>query len=163
MLGIDHIGTTTLNLLNVRVNYDTDMRQIPEFYHEEGIDPLHATTLSIVRFSAWLGQQGIVDAASLQQYYSAVNKFFRDHQYQPIAVGELFADARRGLEMMQHRLLVADSRLLLPTPLALALLDAATHLRKHLTWTPPTRHVIARFRATHAVCTNYAFSCRAES
>jgi hypothetical protein len=41
---------------------------------------------------------------------------FRDHQQQPIAVGELLADARRGLDMQQERLLAADSRLPLPAP-----------------------------------------------
>jgi hypothetical protein len=65
--------------------------------------------------------------------------------------------------MQQQRILAANSRLPLLAPLALALLDAATHLRKHLTWTPPSRHVIARFRVTLAVSTNYAFFYRAES
>jgi hypothetical protein len=48
--------------------------------------------------------------------YSAVNQFFRDHQRQPIAVGELLADARRGLEMLQRRPVPADSRLPLAAP-----------------------------------------------
>jgi site-specific recombinase XerD len=77
-------------------NYDSDTRQFAAFCHEEDIHPMQATTQSIVRYTAWLGLQGTVAAASLQQYYSAINKFFRQ---QPIAVGELLADARRGLEM----------------------------------------------------------------
>jgi hypothetical protein len=59
--------------------------------------------------------------------------------------------------MHQEQLLAADSRLPLPTPLALKLLDASTHIRKQLTWTPPARHLIARFRALLAIRTNYAF------
>jgi hypothetical protein len=33
------------------------------------------------------------------------------------------------------------------TPLALSLLNAAADPRTHLTWTPPSRHMIAQFRA----------------
>jgi hypothetical protein len=59
--------------------------------------------------------------------------------------------------MHQERLLAADSRLPLPAPLALSLLNASAQFRTHLMWTPPSRHLIARFRALLAVCTNYAF------
>jgi hypothetical protein len=167
MLGTHHIGTTALNFLSnslastTYANYDSGIRQFAAFCHEGGIRPLQATTQSLVRYTAWLGLQGTVHSASLQQYYSAVNKFFRDHQQQPIAAGELLASARRGLEMQKNRLLAADSRLPFPAPLALALLDAATRHRKNLTWTPPTRHFIARFRAMLVVCTNYTFFFRA--
>jgi hypothetical protein len=169
LLGTDHIGTTALHLLSSSLapttysNYDSGMRQFAAFCHEEHIHPLQATTQSVVRYTALLGLQGTVATASLQQYYSAINKFFRDHHPQPIAVGELLADARRGLEMQQQRLQAADSRLPLPAPLALSLLTAAANLRKHLLWTPTSRHLIAQFRALLAVCTNYAFFCRAET
>jgi site-specific recombinase XerD len=55
------------------------MRQFAAFCHEEDIHPLQATTQSIVRYTAWLGTQCTVAATSLQQYYSAINKFYRDH------------------------------------------------------------------------------------
>jgi hypothetical protein len=106
--------------------------------------------------------QGTVAATSLQQYYSAINKFFRDHQQQPIAVGELLADARRGLEIQHERLHAADSRLPLPAPLALSLLTAAAKIHTRLQWTPLSRHLITQLRALLAVCTNYALFCRAE-
>jgi hypothetical protein len=138
------------------------MRQIAAFCHEEDIHPLQATTQSFARYTTWLGLHGTVAAASLQQYDSPINKFFRDHQEQPIVVGELLADERRGLEMQQESVLAADSRLPLPAPLAVALFDAAAQIRKHLTWTPPSRHLIARFRALLVVCANYAFFCVAE-
>jgi hypothetical protein len=138
------------------------MRQFAAFCHEEDIHPLHATTQSVVRYTAWLGLQGTVAAASMQQFYSAINKFFRDHQQQPIAIGELLEDARRGLGLQQERLEAADSRLPLKAPLALSLLNAAAELRTHLEWTPPARHPIARFRALLALCMNDAFFCRAE-
>jgi site-specific recombinase XerD len=83
MLGTDHIGTTNaLNLLSSSLapttyaNYDSGIRQFAAFCHEEGIHPLQATTQSLVRYTAWLGLQGTIAAASLQQYYSAINQFF---------------------------------------------------------------------------------------
>jgi hypothetical protein len=61
---------------------------------------LLATPASMVRYTAWLGLLGTMAASSLQPYYSTVNKFFRDHHRLPIAVEELLADARHGLEML---------------------------------------------------------------
>jgi hypothetical protein len=94
----------------------------------------------------------------------AVKNYFRDHQRQPIAIGELLADARRGFEMLQHRLVPADNRLPLPAPIALDILHAANTLRDGLTWSPATRLMLERFRAwLAAVCVNYTFFCRAET
>jgi hypothetical protein len=77
MLGTDHIGTTTLNLMSnllastIYANYYNGMRQIATFFcHEKGAHPLQATRQSLVRYTAWLGLQGTVAAASPQQYYS---------------------------------------------------------------------------------------------
>jgi hypothetical protein len=81
----------------------------------------------------------------VQPYFSAVNKYFRDHQRQPIAVGELLADVRRGLEMLQHRLVPADTRLPLPAPVALDILLAANTFRDGLTCSPATRSLLERF------------------
>jgi hypothetical protein len=129
------------------------MRQFAAFCHEENIHPLQATTHSVVRYTAWLGLQGTVAAASLQEYYSAINKFFRDHKLQPIAVGELLADARRGLEMQQQRLQASDSRLPLPATLPLSLLTAAAKLRTHLQWTLTSRHLKASATGSlHKLC-----------
>jgi hypothetical protein len=115
----------------------------------------------MVRYTAWLALLGTVAAISLQPYFPAVNKFFRDHQRQPIAVGDLLADARRGLEMLQHRLVPTASRLPLPAPVALDILQAATTLRDTLTWTPAALPQLQRFRACLAICVNYIFFCRA--
>jgi hypothetical protein len=90
----------------------------------------------MVRYTAWLALPGTMAASSLQPCFSAVNKFFRDHQRQPIAVGELLADARRGLEMLQHRLVPADTRLPLLAPVALTIMLAAN--ASHLLKPPPT-------------------------
>jgi hypothetical protein len=87
----------------------------------------------MVRYTAWLALHGRVAASSLQPYFSGVNKFFRDHQRQPIAVGELLADARRGLEILQERRVPATSRLPLPAPVALNILLTAASLSTTLT------------------------------
>jgi hypothetical protein len=139
------------------------MRQFFTFCTEEGIAPLHATPAFMVRYTAWLGVLGTMAASSLQPYYSAVNKFFRDHQRPPIAVGELLADARRGLEMLQRRLGTADTRLPLPALVALDILLAANTLRDNLAWSPAALPLLQRFRACLAVCVNHTFFCRAET
>jgi hypothetical protein len=60
MLGTDHIGTTTLNLMSISLvpttyaNYDNGMHKFAEFSHKEGIHPLRTTTQSIVCYTAWL-------------------------------------------------------------------------------------------------------------
>jgi hypothetical protein len=117
----------------------------------------------MIRYTAWLGLLGTVAAGSLQPYFFAVNKFFRDHQRQPIAVGELMPDARRGLEMLQHRLVPADTRLPLPALVALDILLAAHTVRDGLAWSPATRSLLERFRACLAVCVNYTFFCCADT
>jgi hypothetical protein len=82
LLGTDRIGTTALNMLSSSLapttyaNYDSGMRQFAAFCHEEDMHPLQATTQSIVRYTTSLGLQGTVAAASQQQYYSVINKFF---------------------------------------------------------------------------------------
>jgi hypothetical protein len=117
----------------------------------------------MVHYTAWLALHGTVAACSLQPYFSAVNKFFRDHQRQPIAVGQLLADARRGLEILQERLVPTASCLPLPASVALDILLAAAALRDSLTWTHATLPQLQRFKACLAVCVNYIFFCRAET
>jgi hypothetical protein len=106
---------------------------------------------------------GTVAATSVQPYFSEVNKFFRDHKRQPIAVGELIADAMRGLEMLQRRIVPADFRLPLPASVALNILLAANTLHADLLWTPANRPLLERFRACLAICVNCIFFCRAET
>ena len=117
----------------------------------------------MVRYTAWLALRGTVAASSLQPYFSAINKFFRDHRRQPVAVGELLADARRGLEMLQHRLVPTTARLPLPAQVALDILHYANTLHETFAWTPAALPQMQHFRACLAVCVNYTFFCRAET
>jgi hypothetical protein len=169
LLGADKLGDTAVALLSNSLppssyaSYDSALRQFFIFCTEEHIAPLQATPARMVRYTAWLALLGTVAATSPQPYYSAVNKFFRDHQRQPIAVGELLADARRALEMLRHRLVPTASRLPLPAPVALNILQAAAALCDTLTWTTAALPQLERLRAYLAVCVNYIFFCRAKT
>jgi hypothetical protein len=168
LLVTDTLGAAAIGLLNnslalaTYANYDSTLRQFFAFSGEEN-PPLQATPATMVRYTAWLGLLRTVAANSMQPYFSAVNKYFRDHQLPPIAVGDLLADARRGLEMLQHRIVPTDTRLPLPAPVALDILLAANALRKTLTWCPANLSILARFRFCLAVCVNHIFFCRAET
>jgi hypothetical protein len=88
----------------------------------EGLTSLRATYVTMVRYTARLGMLGTVTAGSLQPYFLSVIKYFRDHQLRSIAVGELLADAIRGLEMQQQCLAPSYTRLPLPAPVSLDIL-----------------------------------------
>ena len=65
--------------------------------------------------------------------------------------------------MLQHRLVPADTRLPLPAPVALDILQAASTIRDDFAWSPVTLPLLECFRACVAVCVNDTFFCRAES
>jgi hypothetical protein len=58
LLGIDTLGVTAVTLLNnslapsTYANYDNALRQFFAFFTEDGISPLHATPISMVRYTA---------------------------------------------------------------------------------------------------------------
>eukprot|EP00873_Tetraselmis_striata_P033320 jgi/Tetstr1/453584/TSEL_003979.t1 len=91
------IGTTALDLLTgslaprIYNNYGSGMRTFAAFCNKEDNRSLDATPGTIIRYTAWLGLRGTVAAESLQQYFSALNKYFREHQRQPVVLGELLA------------------------------------------------------------------------
>eukprot|EP00873_Tetraselmis_striata_P012743 jgi/Tetstr1/433007/TSEL_022344.t1 len=169
LLGNDDVGQAALGLLTGSLaagtyrNYDRGMRSFATFCEQEGLRPLQATTSTIVRYTAWLGMQGTVGAESLQQYYSSINKYFRDHQRKPVALGEMVADARRGLAIQQERLAAEDVRVALHAPVAADILDTAIELRRTLVWEPANIADIRAFRAALATITAYVFVCRSES
>eukprot|EP00873_Tetraselmis_striata_P037630 jgi/Tetstr1/457894/TSEL_044413.t1 len=152
-LGTDDVGQAALGLLTGSLaagtyrNYDSGMRSFATFCEQEGLRPLQATTSTIVRYTAWLGLQGTVGAESLQQYYSSINKYFRDHQRQPVALGEMVADARRGLAIQQERLAAEDVRVALPAPVAADILNTAIGFRKTLAWEPANIADIRAFKS----------------
>jgi site-specific recombinase XerD len=107
LVGTNDLGELVLDLLTGYLapttynNYGTGMRRFTVFCNEEGITQLEATTADMLRTTTWLARSGTIAANSLQPYFSAINKLFRDHLKEPVALGPLLTVARRGLAMQQ--------------------------------------------------------------
>eukprot|EP00873_Tetraselmis_striata_P040407 jgi/Tetstr1/460671/TSEL_005867.t1 len=116
--GSDELGQRTLDLLSSSLtaqtlkSYAGRLSQFAEFCHDsENISPLEATTATVVRYVAWIGERGHIGAKSLQPYLSAINTFFELHNLDPIAKDSLhLTSARRGLMLRQRRLEAAPLR-----------------------------------------------------
>eukprot|EP00873_Tetraselmis_striata_P017338 jgi/Tetstr1/437602/TSEL_026269.t1 len=124
--GSDELGQRTLDLLSsspsaqTLKSYAGRLSQFAEFCHDsENISPLEATTATVVRYVAWIGERGHIAAKSLQPYLSAINTFFELHNLVPIAKDSLhLTSARRGLMLRQRRLDAAPLRVPLPADVA---------------------------------------------
>jgi hypothetical protein len=112
---------------SIYANYNSILGQLFAFCNEEIIHPVPETHATMVRDTTWLRLHCTVTALLLQPYFFSVNKFLRDHQQPPMAVGELLADAIHGLVMRQERLAAADARLPLSATMTVAILEPATH------------------------------------
>eukprot|EP00873_Tetraselmis_striata_P028151 jgi/Tetstr1/448415/TSEL_035685.t1 len=116
--GSDELGQRTLDLLSSSLSAQTlksyagRLSQFAEFCHNsQNISPLEATTATVVRYVAWIGERGHIAAKSLQPYLSAINTFFELHNLVPIAKDSLhLTSARRGLMLRQRRLDAAPLR-----------------------------------------------------
>jgi hypothetical protein len=169
LVGTDDLGDLVLDLLTGSLapttynNYGTGMRRFTVFCKEEGITPLEATAADMLRFTIWLARAGTIAANNLQPYFSAINKFFRDHLKELVALGPLLTDARLGLAMQQQPITDPDIRVPIPTPIVQHMLIFAHIHYRALTWQPDNLIQIKTFRTILAVCTNYPFFCRAET
>jgi hypothetical protein len=106
----------------------------------------------MLRFTSWLARAGTVVANSLQPYFSAINKLFRDnHLKEPVAMGPLLTDARRGLPMQQHPITDPDIRVPIPTRIVQCILLFAHRHYRALTWHPDNLVHIKTFRVILAV------------
>eukprot|EP00873_Tetraselmis_striata_P025180 jgi/Tetstr1/445444/TSEL_033223.t1 len=104
--GSDELGQRTLDMLSSSLtaqalkSYAGRLSQFAEFCHDsENISPLEATTATVVRYDAWIGDRGHIGAKSLQPYMSAINTFFELHNLDPIAKDSLHltsASLRKG-------------------------------------------------------------------
>eukprot|EP00873_Tetraselmis_striata_P020126 jgi/Tetstr1/440390/TSEL_028724.t1 len=83
--------------------------RLSEFCHDsENISPLEATTATVVRYVAWIGERGHIGAKSLQPDLSTINTFFELHNLDPIAKDNMhLTAARRGLLLRQRHVLEA--------------------------------------------------------
>jgi hypothetical protein len=74
LLGTDSLGAKTLELLtatwakSTSDTYNIAIKPYFEFCEERGLPPLAATTATMARYIACIGERGIVKAMSLQPY-----------------------------------------------------------------------------------------------
>jgi hypothetical protein len=108
----------TLLAPNTYTNYVGGMRQFAKFCTEDNVNPFDPTPATIARHIVWLGRLGIISATSMQPYYSSISKFLRDLHRQPVVVGDMLADVRRGFELRQERLVDTIARVPLPAQVA---------------------------------------------
>eukprot|EP00873_Tetraselmis_striata_P001235 jgi/Tetstr1/421499/TSEL_012447.t1 len=158
--GSDELGQRTLDLLSSSLSAQTLKRyagrlsQFAEFCHDsENISPLEATTATVVRYVAWIGERGHIAAKSLQPYLSAINTFFELHNLDPIAKDSLhLTSARRGLMLRQRRLDAAPLRVPLPADVAYRFVTKA-----ELIVSAPYPEYHHNFRALLASVVNFMF------
>eukprot|EP00873_Tetraselmis_striata_P013977 jgi/Tetstr1/434241/TSEL_023351.t1 len=161
--GSDELGQRTLDLLSSSLSAQTlksyagRLSQFAEFCHDsENISPLEATTATVVRYVAWIGERGHIAAKSLQPYLFAINTFFELHNLVPIAKDSLhLTSARRGLMLRQRRLDAAPLRVPLPADVAYRFVSKA----ELIVFAPyPEYHL--DFRALLASVVNFLFFAR---
>eukprot|EP00873_Tetraselmis_striata_P022859 jgi/Tetstr1/443123/TSEL_031179.t1 len=161
--GSDELGQRTLDLLSSSLSAQTlksyagRLSQFAEFCHDsENISPLEATTATVVRYVAWIGERGHIAAKSLQPYLSAINTFFELHNLDPIAKDSLhLTSARRGLILRQRRLDAAPLRVPLPADVAYRFVTKA-----ELIVSAPYPEYHHDFRALLASVVNFMFFAR---
>eukprot|EP00873_Tetraselmis_striata_P026507 jgi/Tetstr1/446771/TSEL_034258.t1 len=161
--GSDELGQRTLDLLSSSLSAQTlksyagRLSQFAEFCHDsENISPLEATTATIVRYVAWIGERGHIAAKSLQPYLSAINTFFELHKLDAIAKDSLhLTSARRGLMLRQRRLDAAPLRVPLPADAAYRFVTKA-----ELIVSAPYPEYHHDFRALLASVVNFMFFAR---
>eukprot|EP00873_Tetraselmis_striata_P040443 jgi/Tetstr1/460707/TSEL_005894.t1 len=161
--GSDELGQRTLDLLSSSLSAQTlksyagRLSQFAEFCHDsENITPLEATTATVVRYVAWIGERGHIAAKSLQPYLFAINTFFELHNLDPIAKDSVhLTSARRGLMLRQRRLDAAPLRVPLPADVAYRFVTKA----ELIVYAPyPEYH--HDFRALLASVVNFMFFAR---
>eukprot|EP00873_Tetraselmis_striata_P017365 jgi/Tetstr1/437629/TSEL_026296.t1 len=161
--GSDELGQRTLDLLSSSLgaqtlkSYAGRLSQFAEFCHDsENISPLEATTATVVRYVAWIGERGHIAAKSLQPYLSAINTFFELHNLDPIAKDSMhLTSARRGLMLRQRRLDAAPLRVPLPADVAYRFVTKA-----ELIVSAPYPEYHHNFRALLASVVNFMFFAR---
>ncbi len=103
MFDNDALGQKTLALFQSALqpktyqNYGSNMTSFFTFCEKSAITYLDVTNIDIARYIAWMEDIGIVAAANLQPYLSAINNFLLDHGKPPVALGAMVAGVRLGL------------------------------------------------------------------
>eukprot|EP00873_Tetraselmis_striata_P011431 jgi/Tetstr1/431695/TSEL_021220.t1 len=135
-------------------SYAGRLSQFTEFCHDsENISPLEATTATVVRYVAWIGDRGHIGATSLQPYLSAINTLCELHNLDPIAKDIMhLTAARRGMMLRQRHMEAAPLRVPLSTGVAYNFVE-----RAELIVSAPTPEYQHDFRALMASVVNFMF------
>jgi hypothetical protein len=121
LVGTNSLGAKTLELLtaawakSTSDTYSNAIKSYFQFCEEQALLPLAATTATMPRYIAWIGERGTINATSLQPYLSAVNDFFKDHGTEPVPQGGLVAKVRQGLATSQVSFHPNRTRMYLPS------------------------------------------------
>jgi hypothetical protein len=168
VLGTDDIGVRALALYQSSLQprtcriYGLNMTGFFRFCKESAIKPLDITNADIAWYLSWMAEQEKVAADSIQPCIYAINKFLLDHGKPPVALGPLIDSVRKGLAICQRDLAPTPERLILPAPVALAILEKAETLLKVVQWDCPTANNNTLLRAFVASIVSYVFFCRGE-
>jgi hypothetical protein len=168
LMGTDNLGAKPLELLtaawakSTSDTYNNAIKPYFQFCEEQGLPPLAATTATIARYIAWIGERGTIKATSMQPYLSTVCGCFKDHGADPVAQGDLVAKVRRGHAASQVTLQPSRTRMYLPARIMVSSLGMAKDLRTQLTqtWTHAQSDLILVFRACLATVLLSTFFCR---
>jgi len=132
------------------------------FCDENDISPLDVTNIDIIRYLAWIGDQGTVAANNLQPYLSAINKFLLNHGKPLVALGLMVSGVRKGIASYQKDLDPTPECLPLPAPVALAILEKAEEFLKGVQWAAHDQTDNMLLRACIATIASYVFFNREE-
>ena len=163
-LGQDSLGAKATDLCMASLaptsvtTYASTFKKFIRFCAEQHLVPSQVKQRDIVRYIAWLAQEGRIGADNLQPYLSSVNKFLRDHLLDPVASGALVVAARKGFKRLQVDLTPAPVRVALPASMARACLVQAERLQN-----ASSRGKLLFLRNFTAIATNFLFPIRGSS
>eukprot|EP00873_Tetraselmis_striata_P036666 jgi/Tetstr1/456930/TSEL_043600.t1 len=142
------------------------MKQYFRFCAEERRPSLAKDPGTMARYVTWLGNLGTIKVSNSQSYMSAVNNFFKDHGWEPMALGDMVSRVRKGLAASHGALHPELMHAPLPALEVLKALTLAKALRLELglTWgtDPGTVVPVELFRASLAVVVLCLFFLAAE-
>ena len=139
--------------------YDRHWSDFADWCAANGLNPLPASADMVVAYVGSIAERGTVAAASLQPYLSTINSTHADYGFEKPATGHVLSLVRRGLARSQALARTRDTRIPLPAP------DALQVLQDTLSWQPPASPVAAArfYRDRFALVLAFVFMGRQDS
>jgi hypothetical protein len=139
-----------------RGKYNSNLASFYTFCDTSLLDPLAVGPIDIARYIVWLGQRGTLATKSLQPCLFAINRLLLDHALPPVSLGNLVTGVRKGLSSCQEDLQPRPRRMMLPAPVALAILELAERLLLTIHWEVEDPNLML-LRASAASIASYPF------